>query len=393
MNTAVLEKETTNSINDFNIRFELVVNKTALLKALSHVQSVVEKRNIVPILSNIKFTCKEDALSLTATDMDLAVTEEIKANIIFPGSLTISAHTIYEIVKKLPEGSDVKLATDKDAPGKLEITAGSCRFSLPFLPAHDFPVMETGEMPNNFSLSAINLKKMIDKTRFSISTEETRYNLNGLYFHVAENNESSILRVVSTDGHRLSLIETELPNGAEGMPGVIIPRKTINEIKKIIDDGVGEVAISLSSTKIIFTYNNVVLVSKLIDGNFPEYENLIPYNNDKIMHVNTELFTEAVDRVSTISIEKFRSVKMSLVDGSLTVSATGDDSGSAIEEVQVEYNNSSIEIGFNSRYLLEVASVIEGADIEFRIIDSFSPVMIKDLADLSATYVVMPMRV
>jgi DNA polymerase-3 subunit beta len=253
--------------------------------------------------------------------------------------------------------------------------------------------MAGGELPHNFMLSAADLKRLIDRTRFAISTEETRYYLNGIYVHAANSNDVPMLRAVATDGHRLARMELPLPEGAAGMPGVIVPRKTVNELRKLLDEFEQDVAIALSDTKIRFTFGTTVLTSKLIDGTFPDYDRVIPTGNDRILEVECKSFAEAVDRVSTISTEKSRAVKLALERGSLTLSATSAENGTATEELEVRYAAPPMEIGFNARYLLDIAEQIEGEGARFSMGDAASPTIVRDTADASALYVLMPMRV
>ena len=371
---------------------KLVIDRSALLKSLGHVQSVVERRGTIPILSNVKLEAAGDVLYLTATDMDIAVVERATASVSSPGQTTVPAHTFYDIVRKLPEGSQVEITRMSDA-AKAIIKAGSSRFSLATLPVEDFPVMTEGELPHSFTVTPHECNTLIDKTRFAVSTEETRYYLNGIFLHAAESQGIPVLRTVATDGHRLARIEIGLPAGASGMPGVIIPRKTIGEIKKLIEEGVSEVGISLSENKIRFTCGNAVLVSKLIDGTFPDYERVIPSGNDKIMEVDCRAFTQAVDRVSIIASEKTRGIKLAVDQGKLTLSADSPEHGTASEEVEINYAATPIEIGFNSRYLLDMMAQMEGDTAQFVLADGTSPALVRDTADVGALYVIMPMRV
>jgi DNA polymerase-3 subunit beta len=253
--------------------------------------------------------------------------------------------------------------------------------------------MTEGELPYSFTITTSECAALIDKTRFAVSTEETRYYLNGIYLHAAESQGISVLRAVATDGHRLARIEIAIPAGASGMPGVIIPRKTIGEIKKLIEEGVNEVSISLSENKIRFTCGNAILVSKLIDGTFPDYERVIPSANDKIMEVDCKAFMQAVDRVSVIASEKTRGIKLSIGQGKLTLSADSPEHGTATEEVDVNYAATEIDIGFNSRYLLDMMAQMEGDSAQFVLADGTSPALVRDTADVGALYVIMPMRV
>ncbi|HUC63300.1 MAG TPA: DNA polymerase III subunit beta [Alphaproteobacteria bacterium] len=371
---------------------KLTIERAALLRSLAHVQSVVERRNTIPILANVMIEAKAGALALTATDMDLEIVERAAAEVGKEGTTTVPAHTFYEIVRKLPEGAQVRLEANAER-SQLLIKCGRSQFTLQTLPGEDFPVMTGGELPTQFTLAAAELKTLVDRTSFAISTEETRYYLNGIYLHAAAQGKVKFLRAAATDGHRLARVEMALPAGAEGMPGVIVPRKAVIEMRKLIDMSEAAVEVALSETRVRFGFDDITLTSKLIDGTFPDYERVIPQNNDKILEVARNEFTEAVDRVSTISTEKSRAVKMALTDGTLTLSASSPEAGSATEELEVKYNAGAIEIGFNSRYLLDITRQIEGEGVRFAMSDAASPTLVQDVADTSALYVLMPMRV
>ncbi len=370
---------------------KFTIERADLLKSLGHVQSVVERRNTIPILSNVKFEADDGTLRLNATDMDLDIVEEVVADVTTPGANTVSAHTLYDIVRKLPEGSQVNI--DGDGTGQITLSAGRSRFTLASLPVDEFPVLSGGDLPSQFALKAAELRGLIDRTRFAISTEETRYYLNGIYIHKTDREGASMLRAVATDGHRLASVELPVPIGAEGISGVILPRKAVAELRKLIDETADEVSISLSESKARFAFDNVILTSKLIDGTFPDYERVIPEGNDKVMDLNCSSFAEAVDRVSAISSEKSRAIKLSLSDGVLVLSASSPEHGSAIEELEVSYQGEQIEIGFNSSYLLDVARQINGDMARFTMADAASPTLIQETNDESALYVLMPMRV
>ncbi len=371
---------------------KLTIERSALLKSLAHVQSVVERRNTIPILSNVLLEARDGTVGLTATDMDLAVIEKTSAEIAQEGSITVAAHTLYEVVRKLSEGSQIEIGTGADE-GQLTLRSGRSTLKLATLASEDFPIMTDGDLPHGFTISAGHLRDLIDRTRFAISTEETRYYLNGIYIHAAESDGAAMLRAVATDGHRLARMEVELPDGAADMPGIIVPRKTVTELRKLLDETTEDVAVALSETKIRFAFDDVVLTSKLIDGTFPDYDRVIPVGNDKVLEVGCKPFQKAVDLVSTISTEKSRAIKLSLDNGSLILSATSPESGSATEELEVAYNDGPLEIGFNSRYLLDITQQIEGDSAQFTLADAASPTLVRDSADSSALYVLMPMRV
>ena len=371
---------------------KVTVERAELLRSLGHVHRVVERRNTIPILANVLVKADKGKLSLKATDLDLEVTDSIAAEVSPGGSTTVPAHMIYDIVRKLPEGTQIVIEGSGDR-AVLTIRAGRSRFTLQTLPESDFPDLAAGDMTHTFTLPAADLKRLIDKTQFAISTEETRYYLNGIYLHAAGSGKNATLRAVATDGHRLAQVELPLPQGAAGMPGVIVPRKTVGEVQRLIETGEGEIKIELSSGKIRFTIGDVVLTSKLIDGTFPDYARVIPANNDKMLTVDTKDFEHAVDRVSTVSSERGRAVKLAISGGRLVLSVTNPDSGSATEELEVEYAAEPLDIGFNSRYLLDIAAQIEGENAVLRLADPGSPTLIQDKDAKGALYVLMPMRV
>ena len=375
---------------------KLTIERAALLRALSHVQSVVERRTTIPILSNVLMRAAAGQLALSATDMDLEIIERVTARVEREGQTTAPAHTLYDIVRKLREGAQVELEI-LGGRNEMALRSGRSTFTLACLPPEDFPVMSAGELPHHFTLSAGELRTLIDRTRFAISTEETRYYLNGIYLHATKSNEVPVMRAVATDGHRLARVEMTAPEGAAGIPGIIVPRKTVLELRKLVEEGDEEVQIGLGDTKIRCAVGEAELTSKLIDGTFPDYDRVIPANNDKLLEVPCKEFAEAVDRVSTISTERSRAVKLAIDRGSLVVSATSPENGSAVEELEVRYQSTPIEIGFNSRYLLDITDQIGGEYVQFQMADAGSPTIVRDGAPeangVSALYVLMPMRV
>ena len=371
---------------------KFTIDRDALLKALTHVQSVVERRNTIPILSNILLRADDNTVELSATDMDIAVIEKVSADVSQQGATTVAAHTLFDIVRKLEGGSQIELGGGSEE-GQMAMRSGRSTLKLATLASEDFPAMTDDDMPHSFVLGATDLRSLIDRTRFAISTEETRYYLNGIYFHKADADGIAVLRVVATDGHRLARVEMPLPNGADGMPGIIVPRKAVNELRKLIDEIEEEVEVSLSDTKIRFAFGNVVLTSKLIDGTFPDYDRVIPDGNDKTLEVDCDDFAAAVDRVATISTEKSRAIKLTVEPGNIILSASSPESGTASEEIEVDYAQKSIEIGFNARYLLDIAQQIEGTMAQFVMADSASPTIVRDIDDPTSLYVLMPMRV
>jgi DNA polymerase-3 subunit beta len=370
----------------------VILERSNLLKSLNHVHRVVERRNTIPILSNVLLNAEGASLEMKATDLDLEITEATPAKVERPGATTVPAHLLYDIVRKLAEGAEVMLKTDEDG-NAMTVTSGRSSFRLQCLPQSDFPELSAGSFPHIFRLDSTALKGLVDKTQFAISTEETRYYLNGIFLHVHEVGGKLKLRSVATDGHRLARAEIDAPAGSEGMPGIIIPRKTVSELQKLVDDPDVAVTTELSDTKIRFTVGSVVLTSKLIDGTFPDYQRVIPTGNDKKLTIDRQTFAAAVDRVSTISSERGRAVKLSIAEGQLTLAVNNPDSGSATEELAADYSSDPIEIGFNARYLLDVAAQLSSGDAEFMLADAGSPTLIRDTNDQNTLYVLMPMRV
>jgi DNA polymerase-3 subunit beta len=368
---------------------QATIERATLLKSLGHVQSVVERRNTIPILSNVLIEAGADGLRLMATDLDLQVNETVEAQVETQGATTVSAHTLFDIARKLPEGSQVSLTA---SDGKMQVVAGRARFNLQTLPRDDFPVIAEGELPTQFELPAATLRQIIDKTRFAISTEETRYYLNGIFLHVSDDGQP-VLKAAATDGHRLARVTVPRPDGADGMPDVIIPRKCVAELRKLLDEVEGTVEVSLSATKIRFGLGNAVLTSKLIDGTFPDYSRVIPTGNDKLLKIDPKSFMEGVDRVSTIASEKTRAVKMAVEKDKITLSVTSPENGTASEEVSGDYVSDSMEIGFNSTYLMDILRQVEGDTVEVHLADAAAPTLIRENDKSPALYVLMPMRV
>jgi DNA polymerase III subunit beta len=368
------------------------IERGALLKAVGQAQSVVERRNTIPILANVLIEAEGDGISFRATDLDIEVVDRAPAQVERAGSTTVSAVTLHEIVRKLPDGALVSLSDDS-ATGRLTVAAGRSTFSLATLPKEDFPVMASSEYGSNFVCPAPLLRRLFDKSKFAISTEETRYYLNGVYLHVATAESGKVLRCVATDGHRLARIDAPLPEGAEDMPGVIVPRKTVNELRKLLDDDEAQIAVSVSETKVRFATPGISLTSKVIDGTFPDYARVIPVNNTRRLEVDAAEFAEAVDRVATVSSERSRAVKLALEDDRLVLSVNAPDSGAAEEELSVAYGDERLEIGFNAKYLLEIASQVDRENAVFMFNASGDPTLMREGNDPSAIYVAMPMRV
>ncbi|WP_299936296.1 DNA polymerase III subunit beta [uncultured Pelagimonas sp.] len=371
---------------------KISIERATLLRAVAQAQSVVERRNTIPILANVLIDAEGDDATFRATDLDIEVLDKAPAKVSRPGGTTVSAVTLHEIVRKLPDGALVELEEDS-AAGRLTVSAGRSTFSLATLPREDFPIMASSEYNTNFSAKADVLRRLFDKSKFAISTEETRYYLNGVYMHIADSDGGQVLRCVATDGHRLARIDADLPDGAADMAGVIVPRKTVGELRKLLDDDEMDIAVSVSETKVRFATPDITLTSKVIDGTFPDYTRVIPQGNTRKLEVDANDFAKAVDRVATVSSERSRAVKLQLDEDRLILSVNAPDSGAAEEELAVAYGDERLEIGFNAKYLLEIASQVDRENAVFLFNSSGDPALMREGNDTSAVYVVMPMRV
>ena len=367
---------------------KFTIDKTLLIKPLSHIQSIVERRNTIPILSNVVIKAHSGVLSLSATDMDIDILENIECNVLEEGNATITAHILYEIVKKLPDGSELTLEKNNN---NATLISNKSKFTLPLLPIEDYPDISDGELEDSFLITSGNLRRLIDRTKFAISIEETRYYLNGIFFHILNKD----LIAVATDGHRLAKASVPMPTGAENLEGIIVPRKTINEIRKLIDEipSDTEINVSFSDSRIKFKAGKTILTSKLIDGNFPDYEKVIPSQNKNVLNIDSQLFSESIDRVSTIFSDKSRSIKLIITNNVLKLDASSPDTGFASEEIQVDYIGEDLNIGFNSRYLLDITSQIGSGEITILFDDDGSPALINSKNDNQACFVIMPMRI
>ena len=373
---------------------KVTLERNHLLKSLSHVHRVVERRNTYPILANVLLKAADGSLDLRATDLDIEVTESVPAMVGQAGTTTVPAHTLYEIVRKLADGAEVRL--ENEGTEQLLVTSGRSRFHLACLSPDSFPDLKSGSFTHTFQVGAALLRELIERTQFAISNEETRYYLNGIYLHTLEVNGVPTLRAVATDGHRMARAEAAAPAGAKGMPGIIVPKKTVSEVQKLLDgaDPEAEVSVEVSDTKIRVTLGSVVLLSKLIEGTFPDYERVTPKNNDKQMNVDKASFATAVDRVSTIASDRGgKAVKLSMREGQLELSVTNPDHGTASEELAVEFEPESFEIGFNARYLLDIIGQIRSDNAVFLFNDAGSPTLVREDGEAKALYVLMPMRV
>ncbi|HLX98015.1 MAG TPA: DNA polymerase III subunit beta [Roseiarcus sp.] len=371
---------------------KVTIERSALLKALGHVHRIVERRNTIPILANVLIEAGNGKLALKSTDLDLEAAEQVAADVAQNGATTVPAHVIYDIVRKLPEGAQASLETAGDT-GQLVLRSGRSRFTLQALPASDFPDLTSGEFSHRFTLPAAELKGLIENTQFAISTEETRYYLNGIFLHAVDVGGTAMLRAVATDGHRLARVEIPAPAGSVGIPGVIVPRKAVSEVQKLLEDLSQDVGVEISTAKARFQFGDVVLTTKLIDGTFPDYARVIPTGNDKRLVVDKDPFKDAVDRVATLSSERGRAIKLAIAEGKMTLSVNNPDSGSASEEIEADYDSAPIDIGFNARYLLDIVGQLSSDTALIRLADPGSPTLIQDRDGAPALFVLMPLRV
>ncbi len=370
---------------------KFIVSKPVIFKSLSHLQSIVNKKNSLPILSNILIEAENNTLTLSSTDMDISIKESINCNMIEAGSTTLNAQIIFDIIKKLPDTSEVEFISND---GKiLTIRSNVSKFSLSCLPKDDFPIIETESKGKILKVKSQTIFNLIDKTKFAISNEETRYFLNGLYFNIISSEDLSTLTFVGTDGHRLATSSHEIKSTSGDIPGVIIPRKTINELSKLLSETEEEIQIDISSNKIVFYIENLILISKLIDGNFPDYQRVIPKNNNHHLIVNRQNLLSAVDRVSTIANEKSPSIKFKLFKDLINLSAINNENSTATEDIEVKYDGDEIEIGFNSKYIMDILDNLEGEEIKISFNDNSTQIIVQEQNKSDTIYVLMPMRV
>jgi DNA polymerase-3 subunit beta len=371
---------------------KLTVVRNEFLAALSHAQSVVEKRSTVPVLSHVLLVAEGNKLQMTATDLDLTIVETIIADVEIAGTTTVPAYTLYEIVRRLEDGNDVNLTLD-DEGKSLSITSKRSAFRLACLAPDDFPKITRSDLPFQFSIPASQLKQLLDRTHFAMSIEETRYYLNGVYLHPINVNGQLMLRAVASDSHRLALAEVPCPVGAENIPGVILSRKTVHELRRLLDNTTTAILVQLSTNQVQFEMPNCILSARLVDGTFPNYDAVIPANNNRQFMVPTKNFMECVGRVSTVLNDKFRGIKLRIGGNSLAMIAVNPDHGQAADEAEIESDVENLEIGFNAKYLTDITHQISGDKMAVWVDDMSSPAIFKDEKDASALYVLMPMRV
>ena len=365
------------------------VNQQDLQQALNYCQGVIEKRSTLPILSNILLEVKDTKLVITATDLDLIFIHQIdNIEVLEEGKTTTVSATIYDIVRKLKSGKKINL-TLNDA-SKLHLESEKSIFNLNCISPTEFPLTDENFSQNEFLIKSKKLLKLLNKCKFSVSNDETRHYLSGIYFHQTEVEDKNFLTAVATDSHRMSISKIRLEEKIDFEP-IILPKKTIFQLCSLLDNFDGDVKISNLKSKIKFEMNNSILISKLIDGKFPNYIQVIPKNNQKKLEIDLKLFLDSVDRVASVSLDKKDGVKFNLTKDALNLSVNNTNSGDGKETLSAKFDH-DLEISFNSRYLIDVASQIDGEKIEIFFNDSGSPALIKDPGDFDSIFVVMPMK-
>ena len=367
------------------------ISRSNFFKTLSHLQGIVDKKNSLPVLANILIEAKNNELILSSTDMDISIIEKIDCSVLEDGATTINSQILYDIVRKIGDNSEIEIISNS---GKLlTLRADGSRFSLACLPKEDYPIIDQDNSGINIKLNSKILFKLIDKTKFAISNEETRYFLNGLYFNISNEDNINIVTLVGTDGHRLAKFSHEIEEDIDEVSGVIIPKKTIYELSKLLSEIDNTISISISSNKIIFFIGNIIFISKLIDGSFPDYKRVIPKDNSNILKINRETLLSAVDRVSTIANEKSPVIKFKLLKNILNLNTVNNESSTASEDLNINYDGDDIEIGFNSKYIMDIVNNLEDEEVFINLKDNSSPIIALENSNNKLVYVLMPMRV
>ena len=367
------------------------ISRSDFFKSLSHLQGIVDKKNSLPILANILIEAKDNNLILSSTDMDISIIEKISCNVLEDGATTINSQILYDIVRKIDDKSEIEIISNN---GKLlTLRSEGSRFSLACLPKEDYPLIEKNNSGNDIVLNSKILYKLIDKTKFAISNEETRYFLNGLYFNVTKEDNKNVLTLVGTDGHRLAKFSHQIDVQIDQISGVIIPKKTIYELSKLLSEIDSDIKVSISSNKVVFIIKDIILISKLIDGSYPDYKRVIPNDNNNILKINRHKLLSAVDRVSTIANDKSPVIKFKLLKNILNLNTINNESSTASEDLTINYQGDEIEIGFNSKYIMDIVNNLEDTEISINLKDNTSPIIAQEYSNTNLVYVLMPMRV
>ena len=370
---------------------EFLINRDVFLEALGNANGIIEKKTTFPILSNILIEAKNSKIKITSTDLDIIYFEEIKPlEIKKEGSTTTSASILYDILRKLQQNTKVDLSLQ--SPNKIKLVSGNSKFNLLCLPPDNFPLSDENIQQESFEVSSQKLLKLLNKTKISISNDETRHYLNGIYLHKTKLENKSFLCGVATDSHRLSLSSLEIDSNINIEP-VILPKKTIFQIISLLGKSSEIVKISNNKSKIKFQINNSVLISKVIDGRFPDYTKVIPKGNDKVLHVKLDELKNSIERVTTVSSDRKEGLKMNISKDALQLSVNNPVGGEGVENISAKFNSDGLSISFNSSYLIDIASQIEDESIVINLKDAGSPVLINDFSDKNSFHVVMPMKI
>jgi len=365
------------------------VNQQDLQKSLSYCQGVIEKRSTLPILSNVLLEINSGNLTITATDLDLIFIHKISnVEILEEGKTTTSSSIMYDIVRKISSGSKISFSNPSES--KLQLESEKSLFNLNCISASEFPLTDENFNQNEFSIKSKDLLKLLNKCKFSVSNDETRHYLSGIFFHQTQNEDKTFLTAAATDSHRMSISKIRLQDKIDFEP-IILPKKTIFQLCSLLEDFEGDVKISNVKSKIKFQLNNSILISKLIDGKFPNYIQVVPKENQKKLEIDLKSFLNSVDRVASVSLDKKDGVKFNLTKDTLNLSVNNTNSGDGKESLAVKFDH-ELDISFNSRYLIDVASQLDGQSIEIYLKDTGSPALIRDPADYGSIYVVMPMK-
>ena len=370
------------------MRFE--IKRDILLKSLNFVQGVVEKKNTLPILSNVLLQLKESKLYIIATDLDIIFYDEISDVKVFTeGSTTTSAAILYDILRKIPSNSNLKF--EKKNENKLSLKSDNSDFNLLCLPVDNFPNF-ADNFDGNEILRNSKFLKLLNKTKISISNDDTRHYLNGIYLHLTEESGRNFLTGVATDSHRLSSCSIEI-NGVEDFIPIILPKKTVFQLCSLLLENSNELRIQLNENKIKFSLGKTKLISKVIDGKFPDYKKVVPIDNKKILLVSSKDFINSIERVTSVSLDRKEGLKLNINKDNVQLSVNSTNSGEGNEKIKAQFNSDSLNISFNSKYLIDIASEIEDKNLKINLKDSVSPVLVEDVSDKNSYFVIMPMKI
>ena len=370
---------------------QFVVKRDALLKSLNFVQGVVEKKNTLPILSNVLLQLKGKKLNIIATDLDIIFYDEIiDVQIIKEGSTTTSAAILYDILRKISSNSELNFELKSE--NKLSLKSDNSDFNLLCLPTDNFPTFADETEGQEISLNKNRFLKLLNKTKISISNDDTRHYLNGIFLHITEAHGRRFLTGVATDSHRLSSSSLEIED-ARNFSSLILPRKTVFQLCSLLSETSDQLTMKTSENKIKFSLGRIKLISKVIDGKFPDYKKVVPANNDKVLNVSSKDFINSIERVASVSLDRKEGVKLLINKDNVQLSVNSANSGEGNEKIKAEFNSENLNISFNSKYLIDIASEVEDKNLKMNLKDSVSPVLIEDLSDKNSYYVIMPMKI